>query len=165
MSFLNVPSTSLDKCVTELSTLFSSLRIIPSTWLELYPRIPCLFAWPRSHPMRKARNNFSLLFYQSYLSRPRAFPKIGGVIICGEHWVPEQVWKGEKWFQHRKCLNQGKLGWHEVRASNSGDDETQELYWMTCLNLCSKNSIHHYVMSLDSSVQCSFFNFSEIMSH
>lgn len=53
--------------------------------------IPFPVAWLPSHPMRKARNRHLFADPSVRLAETRNLPKIGSVIICGQHWVPEQV--------------------------------------------------------------------------
>lgn len=53
--------------------------------------VPCLVACLPSHPMRKARNRLLFTDPLARLAETRNLPKIGGVIIRGQRWIPEQV--------------------------------------------------------------------------
>lgn len=65
------------------------IRIIPSTWLGLWDSLPVCIASFISE--EKTRNRLLFAVPSVRLVETWSLPKIGGVIICGEHWVPEQV--------------------------------------------------------------------------
>lgn len=60
--------------------------------------------------MRKARNRLLFAVPSARLLETLSLPKIGGVIICGEHWVPEQVYSwGETDFRLKDVRTKGNL--------------------------------------------------------
>lgn len=53
--------------------------------------VPCLVACLPSHPTGKARNRLLFADPSVRLAETRNLPKIGGVTIRGQRWIPEQV--------------------------------------------------------------------------